>query len=323
MARDPRISEIFYYFEKHTTIAGGRTVGRKIGVVQEILCKKHLLISSAVRDCVIYEPKLAGRSGATHKVEFVLFKPAAVVELSVGKPYPVSPTLALTLLGTDSAAHAAKFSIAAGAKKKRVTVRPRLVMTVPDSSHVLKLVKADATAVRFSILDTHKPVASIESKRVGAQRFSGSEKLGSGIQTIEKAKQASLVAIDFDLKYNGTLLAQSASGANRSFRSFVVLGNGIHWTVNDLAILETYVDYTYLVDDAAVVRYAEFVRKLSLDSKADFFNYFMTYFQGMTNTPPDAFTVTAADFVPMRPSGAGSFLDAVQRQIPSYKVTVI
>lgn len=35
--RDPRISEIFYYFEEHTDIASGRTVGRKIGVIQEII----------------------------------------------------------------------------------------------------------------------------------------------------------------------------------------------------------------------------------------------------------------------------------------------
>jgi hypothetical protein len=57
-----------------------------------------------------------------------------------------------------------------------------------------------------SVLDSEVPLASLESKRVGAQRFSGSDALGSGIQTIEKAKQTSLVAIDFDLQFNETML---------------------------------------------------------------------------------------------------------------------
>jgi hypothetical protein len=64
-ARDPRISEIFYYFESHTDIATGRTVGRKIGVIQEIIIKKFLLTEPSIRDCLIYEPRLRGKSGAT------------------------------------------------------------------------------------------------------------------------------------------------------------------------------------------------------------------------------------------------------------------
>ena len=62
--RDPSISEIFYYFETHTDIVNGRTVGRKIGVIQEILIKKFLLTSQRIRDCLIYEPRLRGKSRA-------------------------------------------------------------------------------------------------------------------------------------------------------------------------------------------------------------------------------------------------------------------
>ena len=68
MAHDPRISKIFYYFEKHTTIASGRTVGRKIGVVQEILCKKLLMMSERIRDSIIFEPKIHGLL-VRHKVD--------------------------------------------------------------------------------------------------------------------------------------------------------------------------------------------------------------------------------------------------------------
>jgi hypothetical protein len=99
----------------------------------------------------------------------------------------------------------------------------------------------------------------------------------------------------------------------------VVLGNGVHWTDQDLAVLATYVDYTYQVADAAVVRYAEFVRRLAAKEEADFLQFFMRYFKGMTKTPPDNFTaVSDVDFLPIRPGNAGAFLNAVERQIQPY-----
>ena len=97
MAHDPRISEIFYYFEKHTTIASGRTVGRKIGVVQEILCKKLILQSEKIRDSVIYEPKLPGHSGATHKVEFILFQPLKCLVMKLQSSADIAPGLNATI----------------------------------------------------------------------------------------------------------------------------------------------------------------------------------------------------------------------------------
>jgi len=53
MERDPRISEVFYFFEQHTSLETGRTVGRKIGVVQEIILKKHLDSSQKIKDCML------------------------------------------------------------------------------------------------------------------------------------------------------------------------------------------------------------------------------------------------------------------------------
>ena len=68
MKRDERISDIFYYFEKYTSIASGRTAGRKIGTIQEILVRKLLHTDKRVTRAVVYEPRVPGRSGATHKV---------------------------------------------------------------------------------------------------------------------------------------------------------------------------------------------------------------------------------------------------------------
>src|SRR5258705_1564065 len=96
--------------------------------------------------------------------------------------------------------------------------------------------------VRVSVLDLSDVRASVESKRVGAQRFAGSDKLGSGIQSIEKVKQASLVAIDADLLFNKTTKALPVENpGRRKYISIVVLGNGVHWTEKDKNILRTYV----------------------------------------------------------------------------------
>lgn len=326
MARDSRISDIFYYFEKHTTIASGRTVGRKIGIVQEILCKKLLLTSPRICDCLIYEPKVQGRSSATHKLEFILLQPTFAIELSIGGTVSLTPNLSVSLSRTNPSTQTATIVLVTKKKHRRLVRAGSFLKTgkiAPEITLLIKIVAVDAKKVRFCVLDPKRPIASIESKRVGAQRFSGSEKIGSGIQTIEKAKQASLVAVDFDLQFNGTLLALTQDRTKRPFRSFVVVGNGVHWTMHDLAILETYVDYTFLAKDTTVIRYADFVRKLALANKVDFFKFFMDYFKGMTKTPPDSFVVSGSDFVALRPQNAGSFLTALEQQIQSYPITTV
>ncbi len=90
--RDPRISDIFYYFEKHTTFASGRTVGRKIGVVQEIILRRYLEQSETLRRRMYLEQSLTGRSGASHKVEFSWYSMSSV-EVCVGDQIPGSDGL--------------------------------------------------------------------------------------------------------------------------------------------------------------------------------------------------------------------------------------
>lgn len=325
---NPRISKIFYYFEKYTNISIGRTVGRKIGVVQEILCKKLLLQSQVIRDSVVFEPKIAGTSGATHKVEFVLFQPAKAFVVN-------SAEQNISFNGLNArvkkvGAGRVQLQVRSDEGTSTVTVAPggllssKKVRALTEKFGVLLRVSdVNKNGVRIVVLNLNAPVASIESKRVGAQRFSGSDSLGSGIQTIEKAKQASLVAIDFDLAFNRELLCQGDRGRDRKFRSFVILGNGVHWTDHDLRILETYVDFTYLATDAAIIRYADFVRNLASERKLDFFPFFMSYFQGMTKTPPDAFDVVENDFSIMRPSTAKSLLQNVEAQVRDYEVIAI
>jgi hypothetical protein len=325
LARDPRISEIFYYFEEHTTLESGRTMGRKIGVVQEILVKKHILGSPVLRDSVVYEQSITGRSGASHKVEFVLFQPIGAAVLSPGERVDIPGTpFSVKLESIDLKARRAKFAAKIGIGEIRGSMTegemcPMKVRTAMTEHRVqFRLSEVREGRARFAILEAGPPRATVESKRVGAQRFKGSDNLGRGIQSIEKAKQASLVAIDYDLAFNKSLLALTGRKTKRPYRSFVVLGNGVHWKPNDLAVLDTYVDFTYLAQDAGIIRYAEFVRQKAEAAGEEFKDYFMSYFEGMTKTPPDSFTVSAADFVALAPKGAPPLIDMLLAQISKY-----
>jgi len=174
--------------------------------------------------------------------------------------------------------------------------------------------------VDIDVIDTSRLLASLESKRVGAQRFSGSDKLGSGIQTIEKAKQASLVAIDLDLGHNNNVKPLEPPGTQKQLLSFVALGNGVHWTDKDKAILGTYVDYTFLVRDAGIIDYASYVQEQA-GEEDDPLEVFMSYFKGLTKQPDDDFAVSDDDFEIIVPedetrSLRGVLLDHVRRVNP-------
>lgn len=324
---DPRISKIYYYFAQFTTIENGRTAGRKIGVVQEIIVRKYLLQSLRLADAVLYEYQLPGFSGAFHKVEFVFVQPVKAIEFTSGQSYNLG-NLTFTLISANN--NRAKFRIQgsgqilqSGFALHYGASNTRVRQLFQSAGLGVKLSAVETGRARLSILNMRDVRASVESKRVGAQRFSNSEALGSGIQTIEKAKQAALVAIDADLMFNQTIKAYAVASPNtpRPYKSVVVLGNGVHWTTNDRQILGTYVDYTFLIPDSTILRYAEFVRELAEQAGQPFFEFFMTYFQGMTKTTPDAFTVDAADFQIVRPEDeTHSLIEILENQISNYPI---
>lgn len=310
--RDDRISDIFYYFEKLTTLATGRTVGRKIGIVQEVLLRKYLEQDVSLRRRMLLEKSLMGSSGASHKVEFAWFQ-KVTVDVQVGDEIPGT---GVSVISTDLERQRIRVSLTGTAVRAWLELGSR-VESGPVRAHLvaadveIRLADLEDESCQIDVLDLQKLLAALESKRVGAQRFSSSEKLGSGIQTIEKAKQASMVAVDLNILHNGTVKPLSGSDEGKTYISLVALGNGVHWTEKDLAILGTYVDYTYSVKDSAIVRYAEFVRALAGGDPAKFFGLFMEYFKGMTKAPPDEFQVSDDDFVVVAPAEEGRSLKAV------------
>lgn len=303
--RDARISDIFYFFEKLTSLQSGRTVGRKIGVVQETLVRKYLEQSEEIKRRMYLEQFLLGRSGASHKVEFSFHPIVSHTGLRVGDEIP--GTGGVRIVGATDASeklHVAlpsgktdSVSVAGGPKAKNSALRLHLEALDLD----LRYVREDLDGILIDVVDRSQLLASIESKRVGAQRFSGSSKLGAGIQTIEKAKQASLVAIDLDLQHNGSVKPLESGLERKKLLSIVVLGNGVHWTEKDRAVLGTYVDFTWLVKDSAIIRYAEYVREMA-GEEDDFLGYFSDYFVGMTKQPNDDFEVFDSDFTVITPS---------------------
>src|SRR4051794_16288299 len=96
--RDPRISEIFYFFEALTTLASGRTVGRKIGVVQEVILKKYLEADDGPRRRMYLENLLEGESGASHKVEFSWYATHPLGAVTTGDEIPQTGGLRLVAI---------------------------------------------------------------------------------------------------------------------------------------------------------------------------------------------------------------------------------
>ncbi len=303
--RDERISEIFYFFEALTTLTSGRTVGRKIGVVQEVILRWYLEDSEQLRRRMYLEQLLEGASGASHKVEFSWFAISPREGLDAGAE--LDDTDGLTIGAVDEATERVRIRGPWGGNGVWLGVGKPTPRSGPLRAHLdehqLDLrIRSCEDGIDLDVVDRSQLLASLESKRVGAQRFSASEKLGSGIQTIEKAKQASLVAIDLDIRHNGSVKPlEVAAGADKGTISIVALGNGVHWTPKDQAVLGTYVDYTYLVKDDAIIRYAEFVQEF-VDEEEDFLDFFMSYFQGMTKQERDEFEVDDDDFEIVAPT---------------------
>lgn len=313
--RDRRVSEIFYYFEKHTTLDSGRAAGRKIGVVQEVILRRYLERQSALRRRMFLEQSLRGRSGASHRVEFSWF---AMESFEVGLGDEIPGTGSLRLVSVDHSGGGVRVGrgdwdrpVKLDAATRSRKLRDHLAGMCLD----IRVTPSGDESIVADVLDLSRPLASLESKRVGAQRFSRTKKLGPGIQTIEKAKQAALAAVDLDLEYNGSVKPLPIKSP-RALVSLVALGNGVHWTDKDLAVLGAYVDYVFQVEDSAIVRYADYVRRLweAGGSNSGFLEYFMAYFQSMKTPPADSFEVGDDDFRALSPTGESRSLASVLAQ---------
>lgn len=305
MAKDPNISDIFYYFEQFSTLQTGRTIGRKIGVMQEVMLRKYLIQSPEIADRILLEHSIQGHSGATHKMEFLICNIADKIQLTTGEPVQYGGIeLQLTAHDNDSATISARW-LDEDKTVKRVSViqygssfksKP-LMLRLAREGLVARLIQIAADSVEIALIEPNTPLASIESKRVGAQRFSKTDKLGAGIQTIEKAKQAALVALDTDLHFNKTIKPRANSEELRRYISFVVLGNGIHWEPKSRKVMLTYIDHVYQVPDASIIRYCDYVKDLANQAGEEFLSFYMKYFTGMTIMEGDSFQVSDADFV--------------------------
>jgi len=109
---------------------------------------------------------------------------------------------------------------------------------------------------------------------------------------------------------------RSQSRRQGCWLALVALGNGVHWTDKDLAVLGAYANYVFQVEDSPIVRYADYVRRLweAGGSNSGFLEYFMAYFQSMKTPPVDSFEVGDDDFRALSPTGESRSLASVLAQ---------
>jgi len=290
----------------------GHVLGRKIGVIQEIMIWKLLRSSELVRQRVLGEIWVAGKSGARHKVEFVLLSNILSTCVTTGDVLDLK-TRNLTIdVGEIDEEHVQvkipEISevpcVIYVSELNGVGIPKKYRQALDDLSIAIKVLEVKNGKARLCVLNLSDPLVDIESKRVGIEETKG--ELLVGPQSIEKAKQTALVAIDLRRKYGRAWKYNHEMGR---LISIAVLGNGASWKQKDLAILSEYMDYTAVIRDNSVVRYVKWVISQNKDSTISPDKALLGHFKGTKSTPLDAFQVRPDDFETIHPkSGDGKLL---------------
>ena len=299
----------------------GHVLGRKIGVMQEIIVWKLLRSSNLIKERVLGEVWVEGKSSAEHKVEFGIFSKIFSEKVASNESYDLE-TLGFNLKIKDIGSNFVRINVPNLTDKNckinfselnGVGLKKNYRNFFNEKNIRIKAFKIKGDHVQLVVLNLSDPLVHIESKRVGVEETKG--KLLPAPQTIEKAKQTSLVAIDLRRKYGGVWKYNREIGR---FISIAVLGNGVHWKKKDMAILSEYVDYVYKIKDEAIIRYINWI----LDKRSESDNrkkILLKYFKGTKSTPLDEFEVFIDDFYIVYPKiSSKHFLDIIENQINKF-----
>lgn len=89
----------------------------------------------------------------------------------------------------------------------------------------------------------------------------------TGPQTIEKAKQASLVAMDIRRNIDGHWGKEDIAEENKSVISILVIGEFSHWEEKSRNVINTCIDHNLIVPDAVLIKAFELFESEFLDDK--------------------------------------------------------
>ncbi len=295
----------------------GHQIGRKIGDMLEILTMGAVYQNKNLISRLSTEEKLEGYTTAGHKVEFCFFntvngqrqlfgaiecKCVGVEETTSGKnnrhlrklknqemftidfsgrwqPAPIIFTLQLIHI-ID--AHSAKIKISANSSPALsrtfiFSVGENIKVVIDENNHCL------ATTPNGNMLN-EIPSIIRTCKTVRFQGISGSTATFAlfdcltGPQTIEKAKQASLVAMDLRKKIDGYWGKEEVPAGQKHMTFVHVLCEFSHWEKKSRNVIKACIDHNIIVPDAVIIKAFELFEKcfgtnmLNKISKKEFYN---------------------------------------------------
>lgn len=284
------ISNIYRYIESYNL--KGHQIGRKVGDMLELITLSKVYNVPELRQRLKIEPKLEGFTKAGHKVEFAFFNkpetnpPSDLIGFIECKKVGVEVTASKTLLVKGEKETVAlsckpdwltklrgagefKFYIsmdAVGANEARVSCQvtgsdDRTKMNVPIGGKIkLGLVETgdafmlnpDEHLIKIKPLIRDCLVLELDSIKDAKCKWRVYDCL-TGPQTIEKAKQASLVAMDLRKKVSGKWGKEELKPEEAGFVSMLVIGEVSHWEPKSRHVVRCCIDHSLVVPDEVVI----------------------------------------------------------------------
>lgn len=284
----------------------GHQIGRKIGDMLEIITMGTVYRTPNLCKALDTEGKLEGFTSAGHKVEFGFFKDLAhkkdlfgaieckcvgVEETKLGKkntvklkPHdsfdmkisghwmsnPLTVSFTLEQLYPDKAALSIQTD--SGINLDPVTLeQDDNIKVVVDENENFYITSPHGDMLQevpgiIRILRTIK-VTRIEKDSCTLSLFS----CLTGPQTIEKAKQASLVAMDLRRKIDGSWGKEDISPDSRKMTFVHVLCEFSHWEAKSRNVIKTCIDHNLIVpDDVLIYAFKKFEEKFGTDRMLDY-----------------------------------------------------
>ena len=266
----------------------GHQIGRKIGDMLEILAMGAIYKIPDLKNNLDTEGKLEGYTSAKHKVGFGFFenietkdklfgaiecKCVGVEETKLGKKNTIklkidesfslplwgqwmNMVISITCTLKSISANTASFEI------KNTFNNNTQLLTLSSNDNIKLIVDEDGNFLNTTPhgdMLTEIPGIIRICKTIKIQKIeSGSCTVAlfnclTGPQTIEKAKQASLVAMDLRKKIDGQWGKEDIDNANKKMTFIHIICEFSHWENKSINVIKTCIDHNLIVPDQVLI----------------------------------------------------------------------
>lgn len=274
----------------------GHQIGRKIGDMLEILTMGAIYRIPALKEHLNTEGKLEGFTSAGHKVEFGFFKNpktktglfgaieckcVGVEETKLGKNNTVnlktnafytltlsaqwmasSVTIKIKLLSVFTESALIELSNSSNDRRQKISLKTgeQIKLVIDENGNFLNTTPQGNMLTEIpGIIRICKSVRleSLDSDSCTFALFS----YLTGPQTIEKAKQASLVAMDLRKKIDGHWGKEDIEAASKKMTFIHVICEFSHWEEKSRNVIKACIDHNLIVPDAILIKAFETFEK--------------------------------------------------------------